>query len=136
MIFLPKPHTPTIPYKAMKDFHIAQGHEEKFLAFQHCARNRFIRERLYFRQHGLCPVCGKQLIDIKLKSRIHHNTYDHFCKSPNPEIMIHCPQRNNYTYTMSPNCELCYFQTPLLAEECIGKLVLIHDPCHYKIHKK
>ena len=136
MIFLSKPHTPTTPYKAMKEIHIAQGHEEKFLAFQHCARNRFIRERLYFRQHGLCPVCRKQLIDIKLKSRIHHNTYDHFCKSVNPEIMIHCPQRNNYTYTMSPNCELCYFQTPLLAEECIGKLVLIHDSCHYKIHKK
>ena len=41
---------PTTPYKTMKEFHVAQGHKAKFIAFQHCGRNKFIRDRLYFRQ--------------------------------------------------------------------------------------
>ncbi len=124
------PKTPTIPYSEIKKFHLSQGQEKKFLAFQHCARNLFIRERLYYKQHGLCPICGKQIIDLRLRARIHHNTYDHCCESPNPEIMVHCPQKNGYTYTVTPNCELCYFQAPELSEACLDRLVLIHDYCH------
>lgn len=136
MLISDNTQAPTTPYKTMKEFHVAQGHEAKFLAFQHCGRNKFIRDRLYYRQHGLCPICGRQIIDLKLRSRIHHNTYDHYCKSPNPEIMIHCPQKNGFTYTYSPNCELCYFQTPELSENCLQKLSLIHDYCHNSLHQK
>lgn len=93
MFQIKHPKTPTIPYNEIKKFHLSQGQEKRFLAFQHCARNLFIRERLYFKQHGLCPICGKQIIDLRLRARIHHNTYDHCCESLNPEIMVHCPQK-------------------------------------------
>ena len=53
---------PATPYKTMKEFHVAQGHEAKFLAFLHCGRNKFIRDRLYFR-HKVRRKINKALIN-------------------------------------------------------------------------
>ncbi len=126
---------PNPSYKTMKEVQTYQGRKEKFASFLHCTSNSFLRKILYYRQHGRCPKCGKQLLHYTLGTCVHHNSYDHFCQFPNPEISVHCPRKQGSISAKTPNCELCYFKNPEYAESCLEKLYLLHSDCHNDLHK-
>lgn len=125
---------PNPPYKTMKEVHAYQGRKEKFTAFLHCTLNPFLRKILYYRQHGRCPKCGKQLLNYTLNTCVHHNSYDHFCQYPGPEISVYCPRKQSHVSAKTPNCQLCYFKYPAYAETCLNNLYLLHSSCHNELH--
>lgn len=128
---------PQITFEEAKEKHNSFGRLDKFLAHEHICRNRFVKNVLYLRQHGICPCCDKPI--ILQSSQIHHLSYDYYCQhlsSKNPEIKILDPGSNGRFFSHTPNCELCYF-TPShsdYSEHCLSNLVLLCSRCHNDIH--
>lgn len=83
--------TPTIPEvgfsEARKSYEL-QKREEAFMNFNRCTRNRFVRERLYYRQYGICPYCGKQLPYYIQGVCVHHINYLRCCCIPNEKLKL------------------------------------------------
>lgn len=129
--------TPTIPkvgfIEARKSYEL-QKREEAFMNFNRCTRNRFIRERLYYRQYGICPYCGKQLPYYIQGVCVHHINYLRCCCIPNEKIKVNIPHNGNRCSETVPNCEWCFFRFPNEAAECLKRLVLLHTECHKMLH--
>lgn len=138
-----KLHYPTTPprdYQTCKEEHIANGRNDKFIAYERAGTNRFTKQILYLRQHGVCPVCKKFLISAEDSgNQVHHTTYDRVCTSLSPStplVKAYCPRKNGHVYKMTANCELCYYDHPERAENCLATLVMVHTDCHALLHNK
>lgn len=51
-----------------------------------------------------------------------------------PDISIYFPTKLGGVSRKTPNCELCYFKNPELAENCLKHLCLLHSSCHNDLH--
>ena len=130
---LQKPSIPTINYAQAKAIYELDGHLEEFKHSMRSTRNDFLRNYLYQRQHGLCPYCGKRLLNVYVGTAVHHNSYDHYCTYNGPLIHVYDPQPGAIQ-TAVPNCKICYYKYPDKSEECLDALVMIHKECHARIH--
>lgn len=140
---LDKLRYPSIPprdYKICKEEHIAAGRAENFLAYERVGANRFVRNVLYLKQHGICPVCKDFLVSPESAgNQVHHITYERFCagvSESTPLIKSFCPRKNGHVYKMTANCELCFFDHPDRSEFCLETLVMVHTDCHARLHDK
>lgn len=131
---LPKPTNPKTSYSEAKDLFELQGKLGQFKRFARNTKNLFIRERLFFRQHGLCPFCNKPLPYYIMEVCIHHLDYKHCCILCDDDIRVYTPSIRGRSSAKVPNCEICYFYFPTESEECLSKLVLMHRVCHEKLH--
>ena len=130
---LPKPTIPTINYTDAKAIYTAKDKLEGFRANMKATRNDFLRNTLFHRQHGLCPCCGKRLLNVYAGTAVHHTSYDNYCTFTEPLIHIYSPQ-DNAIQAKVPNCKVCYFKYPEKAEACLSNLVMVHKTCHELMH--
>lgn len=93
-----------------------------------------MRKLIYERQHGICPYCGKRMLNINVGTAIHHNSYDNSCTFNGPLIHIYSPQPDGAIQIQVPNCAVCYYKYPCKSEDCISALVMIHKDCHELLH--
>lgn len=49
-------------------------------------------------------------------------------------MRVYTPYKQKRSSAKVPNCEICYFYFPYEAEECLGKLALLHNECHEQLH--
>lgn len=125
---------PARPCDDMMKIHDYNGHKSDFKKFLSCTKNIFLRKILFLRQYGRCPKCSKNLIDCSNGTSVHHNSYEIYCKSIEPDINIYFPTKFGGVSRMVPNCKICYFKTPELAENCLKELCLMHSTCHNDLH--
>ena len=131
---LPKPTNPTISYCQAKAIFTADGRLEGYKKNMKITRNNFARKLIYERQHGICPYCGKRMLNINVGTAIHHNSYDNSCTFNGPLIHIYSPQPDGAIQIQVPNCAVCYYKYPCKSEDCISALVMIHKDCHELLH--
>lgn len=129
-----------LSYEKAKEQHLKEGRLEKFKAFEHICKNSFVKQLLYTRQHGRCPVCNG-IIPHPENGIVHHVTYEGYCRflsSKTPEIMIFHPQRDGKYYAMVPNCELCWHHPDFIdiSTECLKNVTLLcGNKCHDIIYE-
>lgn len=138
MYSLSYPQVPQKDYQTCKAEHTAKGRLNKFIAHQKIGR--FLRNVLYLRQHGICPICKRSLLSSEDSGNcIHHNDYEAYCTNVNNSTTLvkeYYPTKRGYIYRFSPNCELCYFDHPERSEACLSHLSLVHNYCHGLLHGK
>lgn len=131
---LPKPTNPDITFAEAKESFELQGKLEKFKRFADNTKNPFLRQQLFYRQHGICPYCSKPLPFYIIGVSVHHNDYFRCCALESEEMRIYTPYKKIRSSAKVPNCEICYYYFPYEAEDCLGKLSLLHNECHEKLH--
>lgn len=85
---------------------------KQYESFQRCNEDEFMRSKI---ELGVCPVCGKQILESEPVA-LHHKDYN-----------WHCIYKQR-------NCERCYKTHPTDCMECMSRLVYLHSKCHSSIH--
>lgn len=131
---LPAPNKSSLTTNQGRELHKFDGDLENFEKHLLATNNKFLRERLYYRQHGLCPYCRNPLPGFIQNTCVHHQEYSMVCNFDGEMITV-CQPRKSYFYEKEvPNCEVCFFTHPEYAERCMDNLLLLHSECHKKLH--
>lgn len=100
--------------------------------------NPFVRLFKLKQQNSTCPCCSCA-ISASLDTHLHHVDYDHECKTLSI-LKVETgaiSKRTGIARTKStPDCEQCLTSTPEFFASCMSRLVLVHRPCHGKLHRE
>lgn len=88
----------------------------------------FIKEQLRIKQEGKCPVCS---MPVTTSDVVHHVSYLARCKTDSVIDVLNPTQKRPSRTNAAPPCEGCSERT-----RCISLLVLVHNRCHFLIHKQ
>lgn len=131
---LPKPTNPEITCSEARETFELQGKLEQFKRFARNTKNPFLRQQIYYRQHGICPYCNKPLPSYIYGVSVHHNDYLRCCVLESEQMRVYTPYKQKRSSAKVPNCEICYYYFPDESEECLAKLALLHNECHERLH--
>ena len=87
-----------------------------------------IKRLLILQQKGQCPVCH---MPVTQRDTVHHVSYLGKCHTGETiEFATPTPKRPDRT-TQAPPCAECHQQS-----RCLRLLALVHDRCHFLIHRE
>jgi hypothetical protein len=98
-----------------------------YKAFWNANRSPKIRDLLFFRQNGTCPVCKMRIETIK-SGTVHHLTYKWMCHTGLAPLTARVGDLKGRRDPV-PDCRHCTNVDP-----CLERLVMIHGFCHTGIH--
>lgn len=115
-------------YSEMKAKH---QKNKKWLNFaRRCIKNKFVQKYLLRRDGGVCQYCGRRILG---QFNIHHISYDHCCKSDDTIVQITPTPKRPGRHLHVPDCEQCSKDTPVLFNECMEMLCVVHCHCNMEI---
>lgn len=94
-------------------------------------RNPFIKKFLLNKYNNKCLWCGK---NIRSTFVIHHIDYDNMCILNEIIAMPYETKYGKQTVRNIPNCEKCYKEMNENFNNCINKLVPVHQMCNKLIY--
>ncbi len=98
----------------------------------------YVKKYLSSRQEGKCIYCGKKLYDDYYYNVVHHRSYLNLCvlhSSKSSLIREAKPTFSKPDRTIPiPNCEYCKWHHLEDFNDCMDKLVILHDECHTMLH--
>lgn len=100
--------------------------------------NPYVKEFLARRQEGKCLYCGKALFEDMNYNIVHHRDYMNLCVQHDSKaslVRYPKPTRRNPNKTiLVPNCTYCKRHTTDDFNDCMNRVVIMHDDCHTKLH--
>jgi hypothetical protein len=104
------------------------GDSEKWKNFALRAQHHpVMKQQLMIIQGGKCPVCQMPVCHT---DTIHHVSYLARCRTDETVVFATPTEKRPHRTSEAPPCEHCPEQA-----RCLRLLVLVHDRCHFIIHK-
>ena len=121
---IPKNNSVDIKHKYHNDF--------KWVLFgRRIQRNPFIKGYLLNKYNSKCLWCGKY---IRNSYVIHHVDYDNICSLNEVITIPYVTKYGKQTVRNVPNCEKCFVDQNVIFNNCIDKLVPVHQRCNKSIY--
>ena len=94
-------------------------------------RNPFVKEFLLNKYNDKCLCCGKYIRNVFV---IHHIDYDNICSLNEVITIPYVTKYGKQTVRNIPNCKKCYRDLNVKFNNCIEKLVPVHQRCNKLIY--
>jgi len=92
-----------------------------------------VREHKREEQERKCLHCQEDLHPDNRSNSLHHLDYDHICKNKDRRHKYRVKEKNDDIEI--PPCKSCKEESPKLFNQCMDKIVYVHQECHNVIHE-
>lgn len=131
-----------VPKHEQKIYEEAFKNSESYEAWEVYARflqaHPYVKKYLSLRQENRCLYCNEKLFEDSNYNIVHHRDYLNICTlhtTIESLISVSKPTSKNQERIIKvPNCEYCKRHNEKDFNDCMDRLVLLHDNCHTKIH--